>query len=74
MPTMNTVLAFALVCIPMVMGHPYYRERIPNGYSVPDPCSGGIWEAVGHYDPLHHTIQKNPFAIASIFLYIYRYC
>ncbi|XP_050409615.1 temptin [Patella vulgata] len=28
-----------------------YRERIPNGDSVPNPCgTGGIWNGVGHYN------------------------
>ncbi|XP_061181570.1 temptin-like isoform X1 [Saccostrea echinata] len=47
-----------------VMAHPYYRDRIPNGYAVSNPCGSGFWEAVGHYDPLHHTHDKNPFGLA----------
>lgn len=41
---------------------PYYRDRIPNGYAVFNPCGAAFWEAVGHYNPYHHTIEKNPFA------------
>jgi hypothetical protein len=50
------------VWIVVLQAHPYYRDQIPNGWSVPNPCGGGIWEAVGHYDPHHHTVLKNPFA------------
>merc|ERR1712137_1171208 len=44
-------------------GHPEYRALFPNGYSVPNPCGTGYWDAVGHYDPTKHTITKNPFGL-----------
>ncbi|WAR04971.1 hypothetical protein MAR_020340 [Mya arenaria] len=61
---MNVLAIISFVCCSGVLGHPYYRDRIPNGFSVPNPCDGGatLWEAVGHYNPLHHTVDKNPFA------------
>merc|ERR1711894_580966 len=41
---------------------PEVPTEIPNGGAVPDPCStGGIWGAVGHYNPAGSRI-KNPFA------------
>ncbi|XP_052806755.1 temptin-like [Mya arenaria] len=63
---MNVLAIISFVCCSAVLGHPYYRDLIPNGYGVPNPCDGGatVWEAVGHYNPLHHTVDKNPFAQA----------
>ncbi|XP_052805958.1 temptin-like [Mya arenaria] len=55
------MLAVLSLLVAAVSAYPTYRDKIPNGYSVPDPCGGGIWEAVGHYDPTHHTILKNMF-------------
>lgn len=46
---------------------PYYRDAIPNGYAVFNPCGSSFWEAVGHYDPDHHTTEKNPFALVDEF-------
>jgi len=58
---MNYIVV-AVACVTAVVAHPYYRDQIPNGYSVPDPChAGSVWSPVGHYDPVHHTIDKNPF-------------
>merc|ERR1711894_142300 len=43
-----------LLCVILFMrchGFPFYRDRIPNGHKVPDPCSsasGQIWNGVGH--------------------------
>lgn len=54
----------------VVSSHPYYRDAIPNGYAVFNPCGASYWEAVGHYDPNHHTIDKNPFAQVEDFLTI----
>ncbi|XP_052254860.1 temptin-like isoform X1 [Dreissena polymorpha] len=57
-----------IACIAVLLGaayaHPFYRDGFPNGYSIPNPCGGGIWEAVGHYDPHHHTINKNRYGLA----------
>ncbi|KAH3701020.1 temptin-like [Dreissena polymorpha] len=58
------LIAFIAVLLGAVSAHPFYRDSFPNGYSVPNPCGGGIWEAVGHYDPNHHTINKNRFGQA----------
>lgn len=53
------------VCVWTAMAHSKYRDAIPNGHSVPDPCGEGIWECVGHYNPRQHTSLKNPFAQVS---------
>ncbi|XP_063431365.1 temptin-like [Mytilus trossulus] len=43
---------------------PSYRDYIPNGYIVPNPCfSPRVWDAVGHYNPVHHTLIKNQFGV-----------
>ncbi|KAL4232010.1 hypothetical protein ACF0H5_009588 [Mactra antiquata] len=61
---MNKFIIFSL-CVAAVVAHPAYQLLIPNGAAVPDPCTpGSIWLAVGHYDPIHHTHDKNPFAQA----------
>ncbi|KAL4233044.1 hypothetical protein ACF0H5_007730 [Mactra antiquata] len=69
---MNT-LTILYLCVAAVVAYPYYQLQIPNGATVPDPCnSGSIWLAVGHYDPTHHTQEKNPFALlqlAKIFIF-----
>ncbi|XP_052695550.1 temptin-like [Crassostrea angulata] len=57
-------LVICLFGLLAVSSHPYYRDAIPNGYAVFNPCGTSYWEAVGHYDPNHHTIDKNPFAQA----------
>ncbi|XP_052805957.1 temptin-like [Mya arenaria] len=56
-------LAIISVVLTGALAHDYYRDRIPNGYSVPNPCGGGTWAPVGHFDPSHHTIQKNQFGL-----------
>ena len=60
-------LFVCLLGLVFVSSHPYYRDRIPNGYAVSNPCGAGFWEAVGHYDPNHHTIDKNPFGLVYTF-------
>ncbi|KAL4233040.1 hypothetical protein ACF0H5_007726 [Mactra antiquata] len=61
---MNTLIIFSFF-VAAAVAHPAFQLRIPNGQQVPDPCNDGqIWLAVGHYDPDHHTLQKNPFALA----------
>ncbi|KAH3701022.1 temptin-like [Dreissena polymorpha] len=60
---MQYFLVIAL-CLAAAFAHPGYRDFFPNGYSVPNPCGTGVWEAVGHYDPQHHTIIKNRFGRA----------
>ncbi|XP_060560571.1 temptin-like [Ruditapes philippinarum] len=53
----------ALVIIGTIRAFPTYQDFIPNGHNVPNPCGGGIWLAVGHYNPTQHTIDKNPFGL-----------
>ncbi|XP_045206654.2 temptin-like [Mercenaria mercenaria] len=57
-------LVVTLISIAAISAHPYYADRIPNGYTVPNPCGSGSWQAVGHYDAIHHTHDKNPFGMA----------
>nr|XP_022291081.1 temptin-like [Crassostrea virginica] len=54
------ICLIGLVC---VTGHPSFRDKIPNGYAVFNPCGSSFWQAVGHYDPDHHTMEKNPFGL-----------
>lgn len=62
---MRGIVFTVLGLLPLVWGHPYYRDYIPNGYAVFNPCGASYWEAVGHFDPNHHTVLKNPFGIVS---------
>ncbi|XP_034322252.2 temptin [Magallana gigas] len=61
---MRGIVFTVLGLLPLVCGHPYYRDYIPNGYAVFNPCGASYWQAVGHYDPNHHTVMKNPFGVA----------
>ena len=62
---------FALFCfIPAALAHVTYQDMIPNGHSVPDPCSNGIWGPVGHYSPTRHTVEKNPFGLVSLVFFL----
>ncbi len=43
--------------------YPGYKEKIPNGDTVPNPCSedeGDFWAGVGHKDPAGGG-KLNPF-------------
>lgn len=65
-PTMVLKVASILLLISVVCGRPEYRNLIPNGPSVPNPCgSTVIWDAVGHFQPLKHTHLKNSFGNVS---------
>ena len=63
--TPSRMLAFyiCLIGLVCVTGHPSFRDKIPNGYAVFNPCGSTFWQAVGHYDPDHHTMEKNPFGL-----------
>ncbi|VDI33513.1 Hypothetical predicted protein [Mytilus galloprovincialis] len=53
-----------LVISPMVLSRPNFRDLIPNGYHVPNPCRiPATWNPVGHYNPEHYTNLKNPFGV-----------
>ncbi|KAK6190319.1 hypothetical protein SNE40_002215 [Patella caerulea] len=41
-------LLFGLFCA--VLGRSNFRNNIPNGYAVPNPCRSGYWNGVGHYN------------------------
>lgn len=55
------IVPLVLALVTLAVAHPGYRDLMPNGYSVPNPCGADTWQAVGHYDPNHHTIAKNQF-------------
>ncbi|XP_052721511.1 temptin-like [Crassostrea angulata] len=55
------IVPLVLALVTLAVAHPGYRDLMPNGYSVPNPCGADTWQAVGHYDPYHHTIAKNQF-------------
>ena len=64
---MWTFICVALFSIHISTCKPSYRDYIPNGYIVPNPCVyPSIWDAVGHFLPLHHTIVKNQFGWVSL--------
>lgn len=59
--TMKRLILF-FCALSLSVAHRTYRDRLPNGYNVPNPCKPGtIWEAVGHNDPLNGSHQHNPF-------------
>ena len=52
-------LVFALVFV--VESYPFYRDRIPNGYNVPNPCNTRlVWDGVGHRNKAGAGV-RNPF-------------
>ena len=57
---MKTIFV-ALLSVSAVAGFGSYRDIIPNGRTVPNPCNGGFWQAVGHPDPARGG-QRNSFA------------
>ncbi|KAH9504986.1 hypothetical protein Btru_061338 [Bulinus truncatus] len=50
---MTSACVLLAAVLQTVTGFPSFRALIPNGDSVPDPCTpGSLWQAVGHYDPV----------------------
>ncbi|XP_076101418.1 temptin-like [Mytilus galloprovincialis] len=46
----------------VISAHSTYRDKIPNGHSVPNSCgTSQYWNTVGHLNPFHHTQLKNIF-------------
>ncbi|XP_069108144.1 temptin-like [Argopecten irradians] len=47
---MNRLALGLLIVVGLCVAFPTFRERIPNGKNVPNPCQGssGEWEGVGH--------------------------
>merc|ERR1711874_410874 len=45
--TMKLLVALS-VCVGVASAYITYQDLIPNGASVPDPCTNGIWNGVGH--------------------------
>lgn len=65
MTLLRSLLGVALVQV--CFCRTYYRDRMPNGYSVPNPCqTSAIWEGAGHFNPFHHTHLKNSFGNVCI--------
>ena len=49
-----------------VFGYMSFREEIPNGFNIPDPCSpGSIWNGVGHHSP-EGKDDRNLFGLAFL--------
>ncbi|VDI33511.1 temptin-like [Mytilus galloprovincialis] len=61
---MIKVCAVLLTIITLVLSRPDFRDKIPSGYRVPNPCRiPATWNPVGHYNPEHFTSIKNPFGL-----------
>ena len=61
---LSTAVIASVIC--MVYGRSSYRNSMPNGFSVPNPCGTPvIWDLVGHFNPLYHTQLKNSFGHVS---------
>ena len=43
-------VAFGTLLVVICVAHPGFRDLIPNGYNVPNPCINlpFLWNAVGH--------------------------
>ncbi|RUS85132.1 hypothetical protein EGW08_007096 [Elysia chlorotica] len=52
-----------ILCVAVALGYPSYPSLIPNGFSVPNPCGGGIWRGVGHLAQIGSG-PLNPFGMA----------
>ena len=75
-------LVMFLSMFEMVWNFPNYSLEIPNGFAVPDPCSGGerTFPAVGHWQRAPHLVsfsfdgstfnsfERNPFGFVSTYL------
>ena len=59
-----------LLTITLVQGYANFRNNIPNGGGVPNPCSSGYWSSVGHYSINSGTVEKNQFALVSFYVHI----
>ncbi|XP_052220094.1 MOXD1 homolog 2-like isoform X1 [Dreissena polymorpha] len=54
-------LAVLALCVTSVHAYPSYRDNIPNGYNVANPCdSSKKWDGVGHEKP-GGAGTRNPF-------------
>lgn len=62
---------FIVILAATVIGFPWFRNDIPNGNNVPNPCAGqsGVWQGVGH-DQEPGGGSRNPFGLVRIFTYI----
>ncbi|KAH3792378.1 uncharacterized protein LOC127837211 isoform X9 [Dreissena polymorpha] len=54
-------LAVLALCVTSVHAYAFYRDNIPNGYNVTNPCnSSKKWDGVGHENP-GGAGTRNPF-------------
>ena len=61
-----SIILVIVAIIPLIAGYPNFQARIPNGNRVPNPCRiPATWNPVGHYNPDHHTMIKNPFGLVN---------
>ncbi|XP_067662438.1 tyramine beta-hydroxylase-like isoform X1 [Haliotis asinina] len=52
MKMLGVRLCLFLTWTGVIYGYSGYRDLIPNGYFVPNPCVGGeLWHGVGHLNP-----------------------
>ncbi len=58
----TVLLVTIATCVSNTKGYSYYRDRIPNGYSVPHPCKAGSWNGVGHRNEAGAG-TRNPFGV-----------
>jgi len=58
------ILVVSFVLVFTVYSFPTYRNQIPNGFTVPDPCNPTqIWNGVGHWNQSGGG-PRNPFGLA----------
>lgn len=61
-----TGVPYIVQLVAVVTGHAEFRNNIPNGFSVKDPCSGkNTWEAVGHVTAKYTSPKRNIFGVVS---------
>lgn len=64
-------ILFIAILAATVLSFPGFRNDIPNGNNVPNPCAGqsGVWQGVGHAGEPGGG-PRNPFGLVRIFTYI----
>ncbi|KAJ8305439.1 hypothetical protein KUTeg_015984, partial [Tegillarca granosa] len=56
-------IGILILFVEVIHCHENYLSLIPNGDKVKDPCTGLYWRPVGHFNPNHHTKDKNQFGL-----------
>ncbi|XP_070189002.1 temptin-like [Littorina saxatilis] len=59
---MRSVVVAVVMMVVAVWSYPEYRDYIPNGNNVLNPCDATIWIGVGHENPMGGG-QRNPFGL-----------